>query len=247
MSRLHSGWAGALLLVSWTMWAGDPPEGWIKRVAEKESANELARSEYTYKQVFVFEETTDKGIVGGHYREEKDVTFLPDGSRDEKLLKPAENTLQRIKLTEDDFNDIRHIQPALLTVEDMHLYQFKYRGEEEFDGHPCWLLGVKPRQLLYGMRLFEGMLWVDQKKMVVVKMEGQAVPPRLSRKEESLFPTFVTVRREFQGGYWFPVTTYADDVLPFRTGPIRVKFTIRYSDYKKFGSDTKIEFAEEPK
>ena len=53
-------------------------------------------------------------------------------------------------------------------------------------------------------------------------------------------PPFAVVEQPSGAVYWFPALTYADDVLPFRTGPIRVRFTIKYEDYKRFGADIKI-------
>jgi hypothetical protein len=44
------------------------------------------------------------------------------------------------------------------------------------------------------------------------------------------------------GGFWFPVTTYADDTLYFRSGPQRIRLVIQYSDYRKFGAESKITF-----
>ena len=40
----------------------------------------------------------------------------------------------------------------------------------------------------------------------------------------------------------FPVNTYADDTLPFSTGLLRVRLTIRYTQYKRFGADSVIKF-----
>jgi len=39
-----------------------------------------------------------------------------------------------------------------------------------------------------------------------------------------------------------PSVTSADDTLYFRSGPIREKLAIRYTSYRKFGSDTIITF-----
>jgi len=50
------------------------------------------------------------------------------------------------------------------------------------------------------------------------------------------------VRRPIDGKHWFPVYTHADDMLPFRTGAQRIRLMIRYSEYKRFGAESKIEF-----
>jgi len=42
------------------------------------------------------------------------------------------------------------------------------------------------------------------------------------------------------GKYWFPTYTKADDVLHFSSGDVHIKIIVKYSNYKKFGSDVKI-------
>jgi hypothetical protein len=64
----------------------------------------------------------------------------------------------------------------------------------------------------------------------------------LSTKSENLFPRFTTVRQRIDGQHWFPVATIGDDTLPFRTGPIHMKLSIRYSDYKRFSAESNITF-----
>ena len=44
------------------------------------------------------------------------------------------------------------------------------------------------------------------------------------------------------GKFRFPIQTYADDVLPFRNGPQRIRLTIRYADYKRFGAESTIKY-----
>jgi hypothetical protein len=47
-------------------------------------------------------------------------------------------------------------------------------------------------------------------------------------------------------GFWFPVLTVADDTLPFRNGPLRLRMRVEYANYQKFGSDTVIRFDQTP-
>ena len=51
-----------------------------------------------------------------------------------------------------------------------------------------------------------------------MRLEGQAVPQIRTTKTENLFPRFTTIRKPIDGRHWFPVYTYADDTLEFRTG-----------------------------
>ena len=146
-------------------------------------------------------------------------------------------------MTDEDFQDIRNIQPFVMTEDQLWNYESKFRGDEKIDDVDCWVLQVRPRQILQGQRLFDGMLWVDKKDYSIVRLEGQAVPQIHSMKSENLFPRFTTIRQLVDGQHRFPVFTYADDTLPFRNGLQRVRMTIRYSNYKRFAAESVIKFA----
>ncbi len=211
-------------------------------MAARESQTAEVQGNYTYRQSVSIDELDSHGIRVGGYHEVRDIIFSPKAERSEQMLGRPVDTLSRLKLTEEDFRDIREVQPFLLTKEQAFLYESKYRGEETMDGVDCYVLQIRPRQILQGQRLFDGMLWVSKTDYSIVRSEGQAVPQIHSTKSENLFPHFTTIRQKVDGDYWFPVTTYADDTLPFRTGPQRIRLVIRYSDYKKFGADSKVTF-----
>jgi hypothetical protein len=61
-------------------------------------------------------------------------------------------------------------------------------------------------------------------------------------KNENLFPRFTTVWAPVDGNFWFPVHTYSDDTLDFRTGPLRTRMDIRYVEYKRFAADSAIHY-----
>jgi hypothetical protein len=211
-------------------------------VAARESETEAARNQYTYRQSVVIEELSAHGARLGEYREVRDIIFSPEHERTERMAGRPLLNLKRLVLTPEDFRDIREIQPLVLTTELLHLYETKFRGEEKMDGVDCWVLEVRPRQILSGQRLFEGLLWVARNDYSIVRTEGQAVPQIRSMKSENLFPRFTTIRRPVDGAHWFPVRTYADDTLQFRTGPQRIRLNIRYSDYKRFGAESSIQY-----
>jgi hypothetical protein len=214
----------------------------MRRVAARETETQEAQSHYTYEQTVTIEELDQHGARGGEYREVRDIIFSPDQQRTERMIGKPSSTLTHLKLTEEDFRDIREVQPFLLTKEQAFLYETRFRGEETIEGVECWVIQIRPRQLLQGQRLFDGMLWVDKSDFSIIRSEGEAVPQIRTTQTENLFPRFTTVRRKVEGSFWFPATTYGDDTLYFRTGPQRIRLTIRYSKYQKFGADTKITF-----
>ncbi len=222
--------------------ADDPPSDLVKRVAERETETSQAQNNYTYRQSVTIDEFDNHGVIVGNYWEQRDIIFSPKQERTEQMIGTPFQNLHRIILSDEDFRDIREVQPFLLTSDQVFLYEARYKGEERMDGVDCYVMQIQPRQILQGQRLFEGMLWVDKKDYSIIRSEGQAVPQIRTTKYENLFPHFTTLREKVEGNFWFPVTTYGDDTLYFRNGPQRIRLMIRYSQYKKFGAESKITY-----
>ena len=222
--------------------ADDPPPDLVRRVALRETETAQAQANYTYRQSVTIDEFDGHGAKSGGYREVRDIIFSPAQERTQQMIGKPADTLSRLKLTEEDFRDIREVQPFLMTKDQAFLYETRFRGEEAMDGVDCYVLQIRPRQILDGQRLFDGMLWVSKQDYSIVRSEGQAVPQVQTLKNENLFPHFTTLRQKVEGGFWFPITTYGDDTLYFRNGPQRIRLVIQYSNYKKFGAESKITF-----
>ncbi len=227
--------------------AKEPPPDLAKRVAHRETQTAIERSHYAYTQSVRLQELDKRGIQAGEYREVREVIFSPAGDRTEQFSVPPVSHLKNLVMTDEDFADIRNIQPFVMTDDQLWIYDVQYKGEEPAGdstatgGADCWLLSIRPRQILSGQRLFEGMLWINEDDFSVVRAEGKAVPEIITSKQENLFPRFVTMRK-LVNGFWFPAVTSADDTLWFRSSPIREKLVIRYEGYRKFGSDTTVTF-----
>jgi hypothetical protein len=221
--------------------AADPPPDLAKRVAHRETETAHERAQYAYTQSMRLEELDGRGAESGEYRETREVIFSPTGDRTERFVSEPVSRLKNLVLTPEDFADLRDIQPFVMTEDQLWNYDADYKGEEPVDGFDCFVLRIRPKHILSGQRLFDGMLWVKEDDFSVIRTEGQAVPQIITAKQENLFPRFTTIRRKVNG-YWFPAVTSADDTLYFRTGPIREKLTIRYNDYRRFGSETTIRF-----
>jgi hypothetical protein len=239
--------ASGFILAGWCVADDTIPDHLLQRIARREAENAYARNNYTYRQTVTISELNDRGLQTGEYREIRDVTFSPEKGRYEVVIEQPRNTLKHLKLTEEDFADIRNIQPFLLTNNQAPLYALKFKGKETMDGYECYVVWIEPKQILSSQRFFQGLLWVRQTDFAVVRAEGQAIPQIETTKEQNLFPHFTTVRREVDEKWFFPVTTYADDTLYFRSGPQRLRVVVRYSDYKRFGSDSVIRFSEPDK
>jgi hypothetical protein len=228
---------GSLALV------GEEPPGLARLVAHRESETEAERNQYAYRQTVRVTELSDRGGQAGEYREVRDVIFSPTKERSEVMVGLPFKNLKNLILTDEDFRDIRDIQPFVLVEDFLPIYETKFRGEEKMDGIDCWVLQVRPKQILSQQRLFDGMIWASKTDYSVIRSEGQAVPQIRTTKSENLFPKFTTARKQVNG-FWFPASTTADDTLYFRTGAQRIRMSIRFENYQKFGAETTVTFGE---
>jgi len=222
--------APAFTLLCPVIEAADRNATLLRKIAERELENARARDNYTYRQSVTIQEFSSSGLVTGEFHEVRDVTFSPNRVRYENVLDRTRNTLTRLRLTPEDLDDIRNVQPFLLTPDQLPLYEGQYKGEETMDGSKCFVEFIRPRQILSSQRFFEGMLWVRESNLGIIRSEGKAVPDIETLREQNLFPHFTTLRREIDGKWLFPIETYADDTLYFRQGPQRIRIIIRYLD-----------------
>jgi hypothetical protein len=216
----------------------------IRAFAARESAFLKAREQYTYRQSVKVAEVSPSGRETGKYEYKSDIIFGPDNERVERVTWAPVNSLQNILLTPEDEQDLRDVQPFVLTTEHLDEYDIRYLGKQDVDEIPCYMFAVKPKKMESGERYFAGVVWVDDKDLQIVKSYGRGVG--LAKKHgDNQFPKFETYRQQVDGQFWFPVFTIAETILPFQTGPQPIKMVVKYEDYKLFGSTVDIQFGGE--
>jgi hypothetical protein len=224
----------------------DPPipaDDIIKKFSEREKDFKIARGNYTYHQVVRVQTLTGNDRVTGEYYVESDIIFDSSGKRTERITKAPPNTLQSISMTPEDMQDIREIQPFVLTSDDIAKYTLKYLGKEMVDEIDCYVFDVAPTKMEKNQRYFQGQIWVDDRDYQIVKTYGKAVPD-LRKGQENLFPRFETYREQIDGKYWFPTYTRALDTLQFSSGAQRIRMILKYDNYKQFQADVKLTFGD---
>jgi hypothetical protein len=222
----------------------DPPsqpvDEIIKHFAEKEAEFKRERDNYTYTQAFSIQTLDDDGRPDGEHRETADIIFTPDGKRVEHVTFAPMDTLRRITMTEQDYDDVRKVQPFVLTTTELPKYNVTYVGRQQVDELSTYVFDVGPKVIEKKQRYFQGRVWVEDKDLQIVMTDGKAVPDIITKSGENVFPRFRTYRQNIEQGFWFPVYTRADDYLHFKSGDIHIRMTIRYSNYKRFGSTVKM-------
>src|ERR1051325_2908949 len=122
------------------------PEEIIKRFAAKEAEFAQARSNYTYRQTVKIQELDSGGTPGGKYELIEDVIFSPEGKRMEKVVRAPVTTLRNILLTPEDEQDLRNVQPFVLTTTEIPDYDIHFLGKQNADEIPCYVFVVKPKK-----------------------------------------------------------------------------------------------------
>jgi len=219
-----------------------PVEQIIQKFGDRELEFKKERDNYTYNQSFVVQVIDSDNQVAGEYRMTSDILLTPDGKRYEKITSAPPPTLERagLSLSQQDLDDVEHVQPFVLTTTDLPKYDVKYVGREQLDELSTYIFDVAPKKIEKNQRYFQGRIWVDDSDLNMVKSDGKAVPDIIKKNNENIFPRFETFRENIEGHYWFPTYTRSDDVLHFSTGAIHMRMTIRYANYKRFGATIKI-------
>jgi hypothetical protein len=217
-----------------------PVDQIIQRFAAREAEFKKERDNYTYTQTFIIQTIDADGMADGEYQMRSDILFTPDGKRFEKVTYAPASTLQRIQMSQQDLDDLEHVQPFVLTSEELPKYDIKYVGREAVDQLNTYVFDVGPKKLEKNQRYFQGRVWVDDADLEIVKTDGKAVPDIKKHGQENVFPRFETFRENIEGHYWFPTYTRADDMLQFSAGAVHIRMTVRYANYKRFGVTIKL-------
>jgi hypothetical protein len=229
-----------------------PPEQIIQRLAAKESEFQDALDHYTYRRTARVQELDDDNKVTGEWYEVDDVIFDSTGKRTERVVFAPENTLKQIILMPSDLHDLQHGYPFVLTKEDLPQYDVKYVGRQKVDEVDCYVFDVSPKTIEKNKRYLDGRIWVDTTDLQIVVTNGRMVPDTDTRKSSAdLHPPFMTWRQQIDGHYWFPVYTKGEGFLHFTGGygymaqDVHLRETIKYSDYKRFGSTTRVFYGDQ--
>jgi len=216
----------------------------IQEFAAKEKIFREARNNYTYHQINKVEEFAGNGStdVVGTFEQEWDILYDDAGKRIEKVTYAPLNTLKGLIITKEDLEGFRNITPFVLTTDELPDYDIKYLGHVKVDQITAYVFSTRPKEIQKNRQYFQGIVWVDDRDLQIVKSEGKQVPQdKTHHGQENLFPRFTTWREQVDGKFWFPTYTMGDDTLYFsNASPVHMKEIVRYTDYKQFKSGVRI-------
>lgn len=210
----------------------------IRAFTAKETDFRRALGNYAFKRDAVVQTIGAGGQISGEYHRVSQFSLDDKGELYEKITFFPQPTLTEITFTQEDLEDLGGVQPFALEASRINQYDFTYVGKERIDELDLYVFDVAPKVLpkRVSERFFKGRVWVDDQDLQIVKVRGKGVP-----EGDQRFPTFETYRQQIDGRYWFPTYTSADDELVFDNGQVvRLRMLVRYTDFKRFGSEVKI-------
>jgi len=214
-----------------------PEEQIIQRFAQKEDEFARARARYTYKKTVRIQEFGPDGQPAGEYVVVTQPARNPDGTSYEKTIERPQSTMPHMHLLAEDLEMIQRIPAYPLTTAQLAKYNVKYIGKEKVDEVECYIFQVKPKAPERAAALFDGIVWVDDKYLEVVKTYGQWVSDLGVMRSKTLpFTIFETYREYVDGKYWFPTYARSDDTAVVEKTEIPIRVVIKYSDFKALGA-----------
>jgi hypothetical protein len=210
--------------------AGAPPlpaEQIIRRFAVNEDLFKQAYNSYRLEQTVRVQELDDNGSPSGQFTITDEVYTKADGQRYLRVAKPPESTLRRTAFSLEDVRALAGLPLFFLTADELPHYDLSYEGQEKLDEINTFIFRVKPKQPELGHWLFDGVVWVDDHDIAIVKSYGKFVTQVTAKTPELPFTTFETYRENFAGKYWFPTYTRSDEMLGLKGGSLHLRLVIR--------------------
>jgi hypothetical protein len=217
---------------------GEPPTLPIDEVIRKLSSREdvyfQARMHYTYRKTIRIQELGPDGRPVGEYLMVTQPGRDEDGTTFDKIVEHPKSTLQHMQLESEDFETLNRMPAFPLTSSQLSKYNLKYLGKDQLDEISCYIFEVKPKVAERKNAYFQGIVYIDDKYLEVVKTYGSWVNDLGEMKSSPQLPftMFETYREFVDGKYWFPTYARSDETLHLKDGEVPIKMVIKWSDFK---------------
>ncbi len=210
-----------------------PVEEIIRRFAQREDEFQRARAAYTYRKTVRVQEFGEDHKPAGELQVTTELAVASDGKRYERIVQQPPSTLRSMMLAPEDLEILARIPAFPLTTDQLSNYDLTYAGKQPVDELTTYLFRVKPRQLERTRAYFQGVVWVDDRDLLIVKTYGKWVTETGDVASPELpFTLFETYRQNIDGKYWFPAYARSDDTLSLKSGDVPIRLTIRWTEYK---------------
>jgi hypothetical protein len=212
-----------------------PPAQIIQAFSKKEETYQASRLQFSYRKSIHIQEFGPDGRVSGEYLATYDLVRTGDGKFYEKAVGPPQTSLVYLSFEPEDAEALTRVPAYPVTASQLAKYDIRYLNTEKIDEIDCYIFQVSPRTLDRQHPLFDGVIWVDQKYLEVVKTYGKWITDLGAIHPSTLpFDMFETYRENVEGKYWFPDYARADGTYKIKDRDIPIRVTIKWTDFKPF-------------
>lgn len=194
----------------------------IRRVSAKEAVFARAFTNYGYT-VEATIQTLQGDTVDGEYRHTSTHSFDASGPKRE-IAADSLNTLTRIKFADRDLETLR--DAFVLTADRVSAGDIAYSGRQRVGEINASLFDIMPRNATADVRGFEGRAWVRARYDAVIRLCGRSSSAPIAPMR------YQVLRALVDDHYWFPVSIRADEDARIGRETVRVRVTVKYSNYK---------------
>ncbi|MGH9417772.1 MAG: hypothetical protein ACRD01_14210 [Terriglobales bacterium] len=227
----------------------NPPAAQIPAIIHAFTSNEklfreLLQNDYIYEESIKMQEYDPSGSPGGIYQQTNSITYTPQGIRQILCTFCPQPTLQYVQVTEDDLTDMFNMNYYTLSLDELPEYNVTYMEHVPLDQVNTYVFSIAPKTIVKGHRYFQGKVYVDDQKLMIVFSDGRVVPNQYDKhgNPTNTFLPFKVWRQEVDGKYYFPVYTLMQGVIPGGPGTAAtpMKMVIQFTNYKRFRATTRI-------
>ena len=212
-----------------------PPAEIIQGFSRKEEEYQAARPRFAYRKSIRIQEFGPDGHPAGEFSATYDAERSADGQLYEKAIAAPESSLQYLQIEPEDAQLLTRIPAYPVTASQLSKYNLQYLNTERVDEVDCYIFQVSPKTLERQHPLFDGVIWVDQKYLEVVKTYGQWVTDLGAIHPATLpFTMFETYRENVEGKYWLPDYSRSEGVYKMKDHDVPIRVTIKWTNFKPF-------------
>lgn len=204
----------------------------IRQFAAREDEFSRAHVNYGFHRTIRLQEFPADGSEGGELNLEQDIFIAANGKRYEKTIKETTKQLKASEFEYQDLKEMARVPFFPLTTAETARYTLTYVGAQPLDELHTFVFRIQPRQLERTVRRLEGLIYVDDRDMAVVKIYGRWVSEVDETRADRPFALFDMQRENVDGKYWFPDYMRSDAFVPAKQGQTHLRLTIKMTDFK---------------
>lgn len=214
-----------------------PPDQIVQAFVAREAECLRAHQNYSFRRTARLDELLPGGEGGGGVFQESLIYLAEDGKRFEKITSTSKKNFVVADAAAEDLKSASQIPLFPLVPDQMQYYNLTYKGSQPLDELHTYIFEVKPKRLLANYRLFQGLVYVDDRDLAIVQMYGRwdALPDDEGANSDARrvpFTMYEIYYENVTGKLWFPTYIRADAYLHSKTGDDQLRLIVKMTEFK---------------